>query len=67
MAKLIVSIAVIKVAIGVKRAELMSLHQDHDKPFRTFATCVRRKTETLKKVSKRERGNRDVTSFTGHR
>ena len=34
------SVGVIKVAIGVKRAELMSLHQDHDGPFRTFATDV---------------------------
>ena len=37
-AKFMESVAVIKVAIGVKRAELMRLHQDHDVPFRTFAT-----------------------------
>ena len=34
VAKLMESIAVIKVAIGVKRAKLMSLHQDHDELFR---------------------------------
>lgn len=31
MAKIKESVLVIKVAIGVKRAELKSLHQDHDK------------------------------------
>ena len=42
VAKLMVSIAVIKVAIiGVKKAELMSLHQDHDEPLKTFATRVK--------------------------
>ena len=46
VAKLIESIAVIKVAIGVRRAKLMSLYQDHDKPFRTFANRVRSKAET---------------------
>ena len=33
VAKLIESVAVIKVAIGFMRAEFMSLHQNHDKPF----------------------------------
>ena len=46
VAKLMESIPVIKVAIGVKRAELMSLHQDHDELFRTFSTRIRSKTET---------------------
>ena len=32
IAKLMESIAVIKVAIGVKRVELMNLHQEHDEP-----------------------------------
>ena len=32
------SVAVIKVAVCVKRVELVSLHQHHDKPFRTLAT-----------------------------
>ena len=41
VAKLLESIAVIKVAVGVKRAQLMSMHQDHDEPFRTFATRLR--------------------------
>ena len=40
VAKLMKSVAGIKVAVGVKRAELVSLHQDHDEPFRTFATRV---------------------------
>ena len=30
IAKLMESVAVIKVVVGVKKAELMSLHQDHD-------------------------------------
>ena len=33
VAKLMESVAVIKVAIGFMRAEFMSLHQNHDKPF----------------------------------
>ena len=40
VAKLMESVGVKKVAIGVKRAELMSLHQEHNKSFRTFATRV---------------------------
>ena len=47
VAKLMESIAVIKVAVGVRRAELMNLHQDHDEPFRTFATRVHSKAETF--------------------
>ena len=31
------SVAVIKIAVGVKKAELMSFHRDHDEPFRIFA------------------------------
>ena len=46
VAKLMESIAVVKVATGVKRAELMSMSQDHDEAFRTFATRVRGKVET---------------------
>ena len=46
VAKLMESVAVIKVAVNVKKAELVSLHQDHDEPFRTFATRVRSKVET---------------------
>ena len=46
VAKLMESIAVIKVAIGVKRAKLMSLHQDHDELFRTLAIRVCSKAET---------------------
>ena len=40
------SIAVIKVALGAKRAELMKLSQGHDEEFRTFAARVRGKAET---------------------
>ena len=45
LAKLMESVAVIEVPIGAKRAELMSLHQEHDEPFRTFSTRVRSKAE----------------------
>ena len=44
--KIMESIAVIKVSIGVARTELMRLTQDNDEPFRTFATRVRGKAET---------------------
>ena len=40
------SLAVIKVAVGVRRVELMKMTQDHDEEFRTFATKVRGKAET---------------------
>ena len=40
------SVAVVKVAIGVKSAEIVSLHQDHNESFRTFATLVQSKAET---------------------
>ena len=46
MAKLMESVAVIKVAVSCKKTELMSLHKDHDEPFRTFAAFVRNKAET---------------------
>ena len=46
VAKSMESVAVIKVAVGVKRAELLSLHQDHNEPFWTVTTCVRSKAET---------------------
>ena len=66
VAKLMESIAVIKVAIGVRRAELMNLHQDHDEPFRTFATRVRSKAETCNftTVSECDCGKSNVTSYT---
>lgn len=40
------SLAVIAVATGVTRAELMSLKQDRDEQFRAFAAMVRGKAET---------------------
>ena len=40
------SIAVIKVALGTRRAELMKFTQGHDEAFRTFAARVRGKAET---------------------
>ena len=49
--KLIESVAVIKVAIDVKRVELMSLLQHHDEPFRTFV-CSEAKTCNFTTVSK---------------
>ena len=65
------SIAFIKGAIGFKRAELLMLHQDHDEPFRIFATRVRSKAETCnfttvskcecgKKISYTEEAIKDV-------
>ena len=45
VAKLMESVAAIKVAVGVKRAGLVSLHQDHDEPFRTLTNRVRSKAE----------------------
>ena len=66
VAKLMDSVAVVKVAVSVKRAELQSLHQVHDEPFRTFATRVRNKVETCNftTVSECECGNKNVTSYT---
>ena len=63
-AKLMESIAVIKIAIGVRRAELMNLHQDHDEPFRMFANRVRSKAETCNftTVSECDCGKSNVTS-----
>lgn len=46
VAKSMESVAVIKVAVDVKRAELVSLHLDQDIPFKTFATRVRIRAET---------------------
>ena len=40
------SIAVIKVALGTRRAELMKFTQGHNEAFRTFAARVRGKAET---------------------
>ena len=64
--KLMESIAVIKVAIGVKRAELMGMSQDHDEPFRTFATRVRSKAETCNftTMSECQCGRQNITSYT---
>ena len=42
------TIAVIKVAIGITRTELMNMVQDNDEAFRTFSTRVRGKAETCK-------------------
>ena len=60
VAKLMELVAVVKVAVGVKRAELLSLHQVHDEPFRTFATRVRSNAETCNftTVSKCECGKK---------
>ena len=65
VAKMMESVAVIQVAIGVKKAELMSLHKDHVEPFRTFSTRVRSKAETCNftTVSQCECGKKNVTSY----
>ena len=64
--KLMESVAVLKVEVGVKRAELVSLHQDHNEPSRTFATRVRSKAEpcNFTTVSDVECGKKNVTSYT---
>ena len=64
--KLMEEVAVIKVAVGVKRAELISLNQDQDEPFRTFAIYVRSKTETCNftTVSECECGMKTTTNYT---
>ena len=38
--------AVIPVALGVVRSELLAMRQDPDEPFRTFAARVQEKAET---------------------
>ena len=54
------------VVVGVKRAEVVSLHQDHDEPFRTFTTRVGSKAETFNfnTISECECGKKNFTSFT---
>ena len=37
--------AVIKVATGVTRSELLAMRQDHDEPIRTFAARVKSKAD----------------------
>ena len=66
VAKLMESITFIKVAIDVRRAELMNLHQDHNEPFRTFPTRVRSKAETCNftTVSECDCEKINVTSYT---
>ena len=49
VSKFIESVAVIKVAIGVKRAEEQD--QDHDKHFTTFTTCVCSKALSISQQS----------------
>ena len=44
--KLMESVAIIKVAIGVKRAEITGLYHDHDEPFKISVTRVCSKAET---------------------
>ena len=46
------SFAVIAVAIGVQRAELVQMHQERDEPFRSFAARVRGKAETCAYTTK---------------
>lgn len=56
------SLAVIPVATGVLRTELLQLRQERDEPFRSFAARVRGKAETCDFLSKCECGkNVDYT------
>ena len=66
VAKLMEPVAVIKVALKVKRAELMRLNQEHDEPFKTFTTRVRSKAETcnFKTVSECKCGKKNMTNYT---
>ena len=41
------SVAVIKIAVCVKRKDMVSLHRDQDKPFRLLATRVRSKKHVI--------------------
>ena len=60
------SVEVIKVAVSVKRAELVSLHQDDNEPFRTSANRVWSKVETCSftTTSECEWGKKNDTSYT---
>ena len=60
------SMSVIKVAVGVERAELVSLHQDQDEPFTTIASRFRSKAETCSftTIIKCKCGKGNVTSYT---
>ena len=53
-------------AVGVKRAELVSLHQDYDEPFRMFTTRVQSRAETcnFNTISECECVKKNVTNFT---
>ena len=46
------SLAVIAVATGVMRAELVRMQQERDESFRTFAARVRGKAETCTYITK---------------
>ena len=60
------SLAVIPVAIGVLRAELLEMHQKRDESFRSFATRVRGKAETCNFVTKNDCtcGKRNTVDYT---
>ena len=66
VAKLMESVAVIKVAVGVERAELVSLHQDQNEPFTTVSSRFRSKAETCSftTIIKCKCGKGNVTSYT---
>lgn len=51
--------------ISVIYVQNSSLHHNHNKPFRTYATCVRRKAETFNftTVSECKCGKKNVTSY----
>ncbi len=58
------SLAVIPVATGVLRADLLHMHQERDEPFRAFAARVRGKAETCAFKARCTCGN-DV-NYTDH-
>ena len=58
------SLAVIPVATGVLRTELLQLRQERDEPFRTFTAKVRGKAETCFFTTKRECGK--SVDYTDH-
>ena len=63
VAKLMESVAVLKVTIGGKQAELMNLLQDRNEPFITLAMFVRGKVKTCNFTTVSDCGKRNVTSY----
>ena len=58
------SLAVIPIATGVLRTELLQMHQERDEAFRTYAARVRGKAETCKFIARCKCGN--AVDYTDH-